>query len=270
MGQVPGNRSAWRTGIVLLSPDQILAVGNDMGFTSQRQKGALGAGDLRLSGHLPATKLHGKVRFSTAALAPSSCYPPSRLSGSSPPTAPAARRTESAGSSPSLVPGRRRSRSTPIAARPPLRRGSSSLPGSAGSPTPPSRPEPTARCLRARLPASLLEQRRQRRCGVRGRAHARPCSSARARAWAAGGRRCRRLHHGDSCGGIRHWRRRRDNPGLGVDRLWETRLGLRLEILERMRDVWRGGSIGTVTLDDVHEALGTGSGLMTSARAVHG
>ena len=31
-------------------------------------------------------------------------------------------------------------------------------------------------------------------------------------------------------------------PDLGVDRLWETRLGLPAgEILERMRDVWRGG-----------------------------
>jgi epoxide hydrolase-like predicted phosphatase len=27
------------------------------------------------------------------------------------------------------------------------------------------------------------------------------------------------------------------------------------EILVRMRDIWRGGSIGTITLDDVHEAL---------------
>jgi epoxide hydrolase-like predicted phosphatase len=45
-------------------------------------------------------------------------------------------------------------------------------------------------------------------------------------------------------------------PDLGVDRLWETRLGLSAgEILARMRDVWRGGSIGTITLDDVHEAL---------------
>ena len=45
-------------------------------------------------------------------------------------------------------------------------------------------------------------------------------------------------------------------PDLGVDRLWETRLGLSAgESLERMRDVWRGGSIGTITLDDVHEAL---------------
>ena len=45
-------------------------------------------------------------------------------------------------------------------------------------------------------------------------------------------------------------------PDLGVDRLWETRLGLPAgEILVRMRDVWRGGSIGTITLGDVHEAL---------------
>jgi epoxide hydrolase-like predicted phosphatase len=45
-------------------------------------------------------------------------------------------------------------------------------------------------------------------------------------------------------------------PDLGVDRLWETRLGLSAgEILVRMRDVWRGGSIGTITLDDVHETL---------------
>jgi epoxide hydrolase-like predicted phosphatase len=45
-------------------------------------------------------------------------------------------------------------------------------------------------------------------------------------------------------------------PDLGVDRIWEDRLGLPSgEILERMRDVWRGGSIGTITLDDVHEAL---------------
>jgi putative hydrolase of the HAD superfamily len=51
-------------------------------------------------------------------------------------------------------------------------------------------------------------------------------------------------------------------PDLGVDRLWETRLGLSAgEILVRMRDVWRGGSIGTITLDDVHEALGDRLGL---------
>ena len=45
-------------------------------------------------------------------------------------------------------------------------------------------------------------------------------------------------------------------PDLGVDRQWGPRLGLPAgEILVRMRDVWRGGSIGTITLDDVHEAL---------------
>jgi epoxide hydrolase-like predicted phosphatase len=45
-------------------------------------------------------------------------------------------------------------------------------------------------------------------------------------------------------------------PDLGLHRMWETRLGLPDgEILERMRDVWQGGSIGTITLDDVHEAL---------------
>jgi putative hydrolase of the HAD superfamily len=45
-------------------------------------------------------------------------------------------------------------------------------------------------------------------------------------------------------------------PDLGVDRQWETRLGLPDgEILARLRDVWRGGSIGTITLDDVHQAL---------------
>ena len=45
-------------------------------------------------------------------------------------------------------------------------------------------------------------------------------------------------------------------PDLGVDRRWETRLGLPAgEIGVRLRDVWQGGSIGTITLDDVHEAL---------------
>jgi epoxide hydrolase-like predicted phosphatase len=45
-------------------------------------------------------------------------------------------------------------------------------------------------------------------------------------------------------------------PDLGVDRRWETRLGLPAgEIGARLRDVWEGGSVGTITLDDVHEAL---------------
>jgi putative hydrolase of the HAD superfamily len=46
------------------------------------------------------------------------------------------------------------------------------------------------------------------------------------------------------------------NPDLGVDPRWESRLGLPAgEIAERMGDVWRGGSIGTITLDEVHQAL---------------
>jgi epoxide hydrolase-like predicted phosphatase len=45
-------------------------------------------------------------------------------------------------------------------------------------------------------------------------------------------------------------------PDLGVTRQWETRLGLSAgELDERMHDAWRGGSIGTITLDDVHQAL---------------
>jgi epoxide hydrolase-like predicted phosphatase len=45
-------------------------------------------------------------------------------------------------------------------------------------------------------------------------------------------------------------------PDLGVDRRWEGRLGLPAgDIAGRMGDVWRGGSIGTITLDEVHQAL---------------
>jgi epoxide hydrolase-like predicted phosphatase len=44
-------------------------------------------------------------------------------------------------------------------------------------------------------------------------------------------------------------------PDLGVDRQWEARLGLAAgELGERMGDVWPGGSLGTITLDDVHQA----------------
>ena len=38
-------------------------------------------------------------------------------------------------------------------------------------------------------------------------------------------------------------------PDLGVDRRWETRLGLPAgEMGERMHGVWLGGSFGTITL----------------------
>jgi putative hydrolase of the HAD superfamily len=41
-----------------------------------------------------------------------------------------------------------------------------------------------------------------------------------------------------------------------ITRAWEARLGLAPgEIDERMRDAWIGGGIGTITLDDVHQAL---------------
>lgn len=41
-----------------------------------------------------------------------------------------------------------------------------------------------------------------------------------------------------------------------ITRSWESRLGLPPnEMDERMRDVWMGGGIGTVTLDEVHQAL---------------
>jgi putative hydrolase of the HAD superfamily len=41
-----------------------------------------------------------------------------------------------------------------------------------------------------------------------------------------------------------------------ITRSWEARLGLPAgEIDGRMRDAWIGGSIGTVTLDEVHQAL---------------
>lgn len=45
-------------------------------------------------------------------------------------------------------------------------------------------------------------------------------------------------------------------PDLGVTELWEKRLGLRVgERNQRMHDVWAGGSIGTITEDDVPQAI---------------
>jgi epoxide hydrolase-like predicted phosphatase len=45
-------------------------------------------------------------------------------------------------------------------------------------------------------------------------------------------------------------------PDLGTGRRWEARLGLAAgEIDERLGDVWRGGSLGTITLDGVHQAI---------------
>jgi hypothetical protein len=45
-------------------------------------------------------------------------------------------------------------------------------------------------------------------------------------------------------------------PDLGVRQLWETRLGMSArEMNERMADVWAGGGLGTITVDDVHQAV---------------
>jgi putative hydrolase of the HAD superfamily len=46
------------------------------------------------------------------------------------------------------------------------------------------------------------------------------------------------------------------DPDLGVIPMWENRLGLPAgELNERMHDAWVGGSIGTISEDDVHQAL---------------
>jgi hypothetical protein len=45
-------------------------------------------------------------------------------------------------------------------------------------------------------------------------------------------------------------------PDLGVTGMWESRLGLGPgELDKRMSDVWRGGSIGTISERDVHQAV---------------
>jgi epoxide hydrolase-like predicted phosphatase len=51
-------------------------------------------------------------------------------------------------------------------------------------------------------------------------------------------------------------------PDLGVTEMWESRLGLVAgELNRRMHDTWRGGSVGTLSLDDVHQALSERLGL---------
>jgi putative hydrolase of the HAD superfamily len=51
-------------------------------------------------------------------------------------------------------------------------------------------------------------------------------------------------------------------PDLGAVPMWESRLGLPPgDLAERMHDVFAGGSIGAITEDDVHRALGNRLGL---------
>jgi putative hydrolase of the HAD superfamily len=57
-------------------------------------------------------------------------------------------------------------------------------------------------------------------------------------------------------------------PDLGIDRLWETRLGLPAgEMGARLHDVWLGGSLGAISLDDVHQAITDRLGLDERQRA---
>ena len=42
-------------------------------------------------------------------------------------------------------------------------------------------------------------------------------------------------------------------PNLGVDEEWEQKLNLKSgELNERLREVWRGGTLGTITINQVH------------------
>jgi epoxide hydrolase-like predicted phosphatase len=51
-------------------------------------------------------------------------------------------------------------------------------------------------------------------------------------------------------------------PKLGVNEKWEAKLNLKPgELDQRLIEVWRGGSIGTITLDDVHQQIGAIMGM---------
>ena len=46
-------------------------------------------------------------------------------------------------------------------------------------------------------------------------------------------------------------------PNLGIDKKWEQRLNLKPgELNERLGDVWRGGSPGTISIAQVHKSIG--------------
>jgi len=46
-------------------------------------------------------------------------------------------------------------------------------------------------------------------------------------------------------------------PDLGLDAKWEEKLNLeRGELNKKLGDVWRGGSIGTISIEDVHRRIG--------------
>ena len=46
-------------------------------------------------------------------------------------------------------------------------------------------------------------------------------------------------------------------PNLGIDTQWEKKLNLKEnELYERLHEVWRDGSIGTITIEQVHRGIG--------------
>jgi epoxide hydrolase-like predicted phosphatase len=55
-------------------------------------------------------------------------------------------------------------------------------------------------------------------------------------------------------------------PQLGIDAKWEQKLGLNPgDMSTRLLEVWKGGSIGTITLADVHQQIGQTLNLDESA-----
>ena len=46
-------------------------------------------------------------------------------------------------------------------------------------------------------------------------------------------------------------------PNLGIDTQWEQKLNLKEnELYERLLEVWKGGSVGTISIGQVHENIG--------------
>jgi putative hydrolase of the HAD superfamily len=51
-------------------------------------------------------------------------------------------------------------------------------------------------------------------------------------------------------------------PSLGIDEKWEKQLNRKPgEFNELLRDVWRGGSLGTISIEQVHQQIGERLGL---------
>jgi hypothetical protein len=57
----------WRTGLVLLSTDELTPIPRDAGFANQHQKEAFGADRFTLTGRLPSAPLAGRVRWANGA-----------------------------------------------------------------------------------------------------------------------------------------------------------------------------------------------------------